>query len=204
MTYTPKPSNSISRRSLLAALPLTLAIACGRPALAFGVADARALIDTVVGEITRIINSGKSEKAMLADFEVLFGKYGDRDTIAQLVLGPDGRSASSSQKRAFAVAFQGYLSRKYGRRFREFIGGRIEVRDARSVKSFYEVTAEVYLKGEAPFLVEFVVAAQTQRFIDLRIEGISVVKAERTEIGALLDERHGDLDRLIRDLPGLG
>ncbi len=41
-------------------------------------------------------------------------------------------------------------------------------------------------------------------FIDMKIEGISLIKAERSEIGTLLDQRKGDLDRLIEDLKSLG
>ena len=60
------------------------------------------------------------------------------------------------------------------------------------------------LAGQSPFQVDFVVADKTGRFIDMKIEGISLVKAERAEIGAMLDKRGGDLDRLISDLNGMG
>ena len=48
---------------------------------------------------------------------------------------------------AFTKAFRGYISRKYGKRFREFIGGKIEVRGARPVKSFFEVKIDAMLQA---------------------------------------------------------
>lgn len=192
----------IRRRGFVAGFA-ALSISAGvlpRAALAFSEAQAETLIDKVVRDINAIISSGKSEVAMINDFEKIFVRYGDSRRIALLVLGVDGRSASSAQKSAFAKAFQHYISIKYGRRFREFIGGRIEVKSTKKVKNFYEVHSMVYLKGEAPFEVVFIVADANGRFIDMLIEGISLVKSEREEIGHMLDARKRDLNRLIADL----
>jgi phospholipid transport system substrate-binding protein len=40
------------------------------------------------------------------------------------------------------------------------------------------------------------------KFFDLLIEGISLLKTERTEIGAMLDARRGNIDQLTADLRG--
>lgn len=196
-------SNPVSRRSILAlAGALPVALAAG-PVFAYSEPQATALIGKAVSDITQIINSGKSEAAMLRDFENIFVRYADVPTISRSVLGPPARSASSAQLDAFARAFQTYISRKYGRRFREFIGGTVTVTGVKTVKSFYEVQTEANLRGEAPFDVTFVVADRSGRFIDLLIEGVSLLKAERAEVGAMLDARRGDLNRLIADLPTL-
>ncbi len=190
----------LSRRGFVVGLAATALVAGLRPAFAFSAADAKALIEKVIADIQTIIDSGKSEKAMLKDFEAIFSDYGDVPVIGQLVLGADGRSASPAQKAAFAEAFKIYISHKYGRRFREFIGGRIEIGGSRKVKRFYEVTTTTYLQGQAPFEVVCVVSEKSRRFIDMKIEGISLIKSERAEIGAMLDKRRGNLDKLIADL----
>ncbi len=189
------------RRSALALLAGAAALAA-LPAAALTDGQARGLVDKVVGDINSIINSGRSEQAMYGDFEKLFRRYGDVPIIARTALGPDARSATSQQLSAFADAFAVYLSRKYGRRFREFIGGRIEVEGTRKVRDYYEVVSNTVLKGQAPFEVVFRVSDKSGRdlFFDIVIEGISLLKTERTEIGAMLDKRRGDLDALIRDL----
>ena len=85
------------------------------------------LIDSLIGQISKVIGSGKPEAAMFRDFESIFQRYSDTSYIAAYALGVDARRATAAQKKAFSAAFQGYISRKYGRRFREFIGGRLEV-----------------------------------------------------------------------------
>ncbi len=200
MTSMKKPMNSpLTRRFFMAGASAGVLLT-GSPLWAFSTSQAKDLIENVVRDINRIINSGKSEAVMLRDFEKIFRDYADVARIGQLVLGPPGRSASGAQRAAFASAFQIYISHKYGRRFREFIGGRVDVDSAKAVKSFYEVTTTTHMAGEAPFEVKFVVADKNGRFIDMKIEGISLVKAERTEIGAMLDKRKGNLNQLIKDL----
>ncbi len=196
---------TMTRRATLAGIAGlgAMALLPGR-ALAVTAAQAEALIDKVVRDINKIIASGKSERAMIRDFEKVFVNYADVGRIAMMVLGPDGRAASASQKRAFTKAFQGYVGRKYGKRFREFIGGRVEVQKSRAVKSFFEVTTMTKLSGHAPFEVIFVVSAKSGRFIDMKIEGISLVKSEREEVGAMLDRRRGDLNKLAKDLKSAG
>ncbi len=191
-------NNPISRRrfgAIVAAASLM-----SSPALAFSTGQAEAMIEQVVAEINRIINSGKSQSAMIRDFEKVFGRYADTGRIGMLVLGPPARSASAGQRTAFANAFRGYMAKKYGLRFREFIGGQVVVNSTKAVKSFYEVKTTAHLAGVAPFEVVFVVADENGLFIDMKIEGISLIKAERSEIGTMLDQRKGDLNRLIADL----
>lgn len=199
----PPSFTSMSRRSLLVGAAAALgATAAPLGAQALDLATARALIDSAVADVNRIIASGKAESAMLADFERLFAKYADVPVIARSALGPAARQASASDLKAFTQAFQGYLSRKYGRRFREFIGGRIEVVDAKPLKSYFEVTSTAYLRGEAPFDVRWHVSDKAGRplFFNLIIEGVNLLASERQEIGAMLDRRRGDIGALVADL----
>lgn len=195
--------NKFTRRAFLAAASVTAFV---RPASAQTEAAARNLINKVVTEINRVISSGKSEASMIKDFEALFVRYGDVPIMAQYVLGVDGRRASAAQKASFAKAFQGYISRKYGKRFREFIGGKIEVQTARAINSGYEIISTAYLRGEAPFEVTFLVSDKSGRdlFFNMFIEGVNLLLTERTEIGAMLDRRGGDINKMIADLANAG
>ena len=126
--------------------------------------------------------------------------------MARYALGVDARSATPSQIKAFTKAFQSYIARKYGKRFREFIGGRIKVQSARKIRSGYEIKTTAFLRGEDPFEVTFLVSDKSGKdlFFNMFIEGVNMLLTERTEIGAMLDQRGGDLDRLIRDLKNYG
>lgn len=193
----------LSRRRFAAGLALgTVAFALPMRVAALTVDQARSLIDKAVGDINTVIGSGKSEGAMIADFERIFAKYADVPVIARSALGPAAKQASKAQMSAFTKAFQGYISRKYGRRFREFIGGTIEVTDAKPVKSYYEVISIARLKGEAPFDLRWHVSDKSGslRFFNLIIEGVNMLASERAEIGAMLDKQKGDVEALTAAL----
>jgi phospholipid transport system substrate-binding protein len=195
--------NMMTRRRFAAGFAIgSVALALPLPAMALDVDDARKLIDKAIADVNAVINSGKSETAMFADFERIFVKYADVPQIARFALGPEARAASKAQMSAFTKAYQGYISRKYGRRFREFIGGRIEVTDAKPMKSWFEVISVAHLKGEAPFDLRWHVSDKSGKnlFFNLIIEGVNMLTSERTEVGAMLDKRKGDVDGLIEDL----
>ncbi|MBO9478592.1 ABC transporter substrate-binding protein [Shimia sp. R11_0] len=201
------PISNVNRRKFISLTAATsLAAILAAPGLALNDAQAKSLIDKAVADINKVISSGKSLDAMIKDFERIFVKYGDVEIIARSALGPDARALSKSQLKAYTKAFQGYISRKYGKRFNEFEGGKVEVVGARPVKSFYEVNSTVTLRGQAPFQVNFLVSDKSGRdkFFDMIIEGISLRLSEKAEIGAMLDRRKGDINLLIQDLKSAG
>lgn len=196
-----------TRRFLIAAAGAALLTpTLPRGASAVTPAAATALVEQVATEITRIINSGRSESAMIGDFERMMARYADMPTIAQSVLGPTARSASSGQISAFSDAFRGYMARKYGRRFREFIGGTVAVAGAQDTGRYVEVISSVNMRGSAPFEVRFRVWDRSGQplFIDMLIEGVSLVISERSEIGSILDRNGGSIDATIQTLRGMG
>ena len=160
------------------------------------------LVNSAVADINAIIQSGASVNSMVRSFKGIFDRYADTSYLAAYALGNDGRSASNAQKSAFGDAFGNYLANKYGRRFNEFAGGRIEVQGSRSINNYIEVRSQAILRGQSPFQVDFHVSDRPGRpvFFNLIIEGINMLLSERAEIGAMLDARGGNLDALIRDL----
>lgn len=195
----------LNRRHVLGVVVALLA-GFASPASALNEQEARSLVSQVVGEIQKIITSGKSDAAILRDLERLFIKYADVNIMAQYALGVDGRSASSAEKRAFTDAFQGYISRKYGKRFKEFIGGRVEIVSVNGIRSGYEVKTKAYLQGQSPFDVDFHVSDRSGRdkFFNVYIEGVNLLLTERTEIGSMLDMRGGDINAVVADLKKAG
>lgn len=195
--------SNLSRREF-AILGISAAFVAATPLrlTAMTVDQADALVGKLIGEINGVINSGKSESAMYSSFEDIFARYADVNYIAQSALGPAGRSASAAQKAAFTKAYTRYLSVKYGKRFREFIGGKIEVKDAHPLKSFFEVVSMAKLQGQAPFEVRWHVFEKggKSRFFNIIIEGVNMLASERSEVGSLLDKNKGDIDKLIAAL----
>ncbi len=193
----------LTRRAFLGlAAALTASAAVPSRVWAMTVQAAQALVDRLVGELYDVINSGAGETRMYSDFEALLDRYADMPIIAQSVLGVDWRRASSAQRGAFIDAFGGYISRKYGSRFRELIGGRIEVNGARAIRNFFEVTSTAHLQGESPFEVVWLVSdgSGQPKVFNIIIEGINLRTTEAEEVGAMLDRNSGNLDAMIADL----
>ncbi len=204
MTFT---STDASRRRFLGAGLCFAGLVAAGPLHALSSSEARRLVDRLVAEINSVINSGRSESQMFGDFERIFRKYADVPIIARTILGrADWERASSAQRNSFIDAFTVYISRKYGKRFRELIGGKVIVRTAVQNGTVHEVRAVADLRGSAPFEVAFRLSEKSGKglFFDMLIEGISLLKAERAEVGAMLDRRRGDLNAMITDLRRAG
>lgn len=193
------------RRNFLTTLSALGVSVVAAPAFALNEDSASKLINNLVGDINSVIDSGKSETAMYGEFERIFQRYSDTSYIAAYAMGVDARRASAAQKNAFSNAFQSYIAKKYGSRFREFIGGRLEVTGVKKVKKWYEVSCVAYLRGQSPFEVTFHVSDRSGRdlFFNMFIEGVNLLLTERTEIGAMIDRNGGDIDKMIADLKKL-
>lgn len=198
----------LTRRSMILGVS-AVAFAATLPAMpvqAQALDQARALVDALVADVNAVIASGGSEAQMIQQFAGIFDRYADVPTIARYALGADARAASPQQLEAFTAAFRGYIARKYGKRFREFIGGQIVVNAAREVPNGIEVETTAVLRNASPFRVDWHVSAASGRmaFFNIVIEGVNMLLSERTEIQALLDQRGRDIGRLTADLANLG
>ncbi len=194
----------VTRRTMMAtaSAALTTIMLPVSAVAAASAAQATALVQEIVTTINQIIASGKSEAAMIGDFQNVFARYSDVPAIARYALGQDARGASPAQMQAFTTAFSGYIARKYGRRFREFIGGQIQVNGASNLPRGIAVQTTAVLRGQAPFRVDFHISDASGRvlFFNIIIEGIDMLLSERTEIGAILDRNRGDMSALIAAL----
>ncbi|HIC67402.1 MAG: ABC transporter [Paracoccus sp.] len=194
------------RRNVLALIAGGAALIPLRPALALSADAAQAMIQKTVSEVYAVINSGQPPAQLYRQFEAIFARRADVDIIARTVLGPAARQAGPAQYAAYEQAFQGYMGRKYGKRFREFVGGRVEVGAARPLKSYFAVRSTAYLNGRAPMEVEWHVSDKGGgiRFFNIIIEGVNMLASERSEMSAMLAQNRGDLAALTAALRQAG
>jgi phospholipid transport system substrate-binding protein len=197
-----------SRRGFLTLMSgaATVALLPVRPAHAMTAAGAQSLIEQAIAQVYQVINSGLPAAQMYRDFESILESYADVDIIARTVLGPTARQIDSQQFAAYRQALRGYIGRKYGKRFREFIGSKVEVTGARPLKSFFAVSSVARLNGRAPMEVEWHVSDKSgqPRFFNLIIEGVNMIASERAEVAAMLARRKGDVAALTADLQQSG
>lgn len=160
---------------------------------------ATALVRSLSGQLIALLRSGRTEAQLYGEFEKLLARYGDIPVVAGSVLGPPWRSASAAQKRAFVAAFQTYLSRKYGKQFRDYQNASIDIVRARDAgKSGILVETRVTRPGRDGFTVEWQVSERggAPKVINLIIEGVSMLTNERAEIGAQYEAAGGNIDKL--------
>ena len=176
------------------------------PAYAMTGAEAKAAIQRASDEVYAIINSGAAPAQMYRQFEGVFARHADIDAMARSALGPAARQIDQRTFAEFKSAMSGYVARKYGKRFREFIGSRLEIGEARQLKSFWSVGSTAYLNGRSPMQVDWHVSDKTgqPRFFNLIIEGVNMLASEREEIRAMLARRKGDVNGVIADLRQAG
>ncbi len=194
-----------TRRGFLGLMGAGLAL-IATPVRALNTDEARVLVEKSLAEVYNVINSGQPAPQMYQAFEAIFARYADVDIIARSALGPAARQVGRAEFAAYKQAFQGYIGRKYGKRFREFIGSKIEVTGAKPVKSFFAVTSVAYLNGRSPMEVEWHVSDKSgqSRYFNIIIEGVNMLASERAEIGAMLARRGGDIAALTADLQQAG
>ena len=197
-------SRGLGRRELLLGLAAAGALAAvGAPARAQATAQAQAFVASLSGELTQLVNSGRSDSQILSSFETILAKYADLTAIGASVLGPPWRSASSAQKQAFIKAFSHYLSRRYGKQFREYKNAQINVTGAKDGgRVGVLVSSQVLRPGQEAVNVDWQISSQSgaPKVVNLVIEGVSMLASERAEMGAMLDAAGGSLDKLIANL----
>ena len=195
-----------TRRDFLGRGVLAVAVLAALPAQALTGNQAIALVRATVDEVLATVNSGRAPAQMYPAFQSIFNRRADIDAMARAALGPTARQLGAQDFAAFRQAMSGYIARKYGKRFQEFLGGRIEVGAARQLKSFWSVDSTAYLRGQTPTRVEWHVSDRSGqvRFFNLIIEGVNMLASEREEIAAMLARRRGDVRALIADLQRAG
>jgi len=195
----------MDRRLFVAGLTST-AVLVGTPAQALSGSQAEQLVSAAVRDINQIIPAGGSQSRMLSQFDKVFGRYADVNIIALTTLGAARRSASQAEVNAYVSAFRGYFTRKYGKRFNEFVGGQISGTGSRASKSNIEVLSTAKLRGSSPFRVSWLVSDRSgsPKIFNIIIEGVNTLTSERAEIGALLDRNGGSVAKLTAALKRAG
>lgn len=197
----------MTRRALLG-ISVALAGTLGLPGRSWALTavGAERLVSGLVRELMSLINLGFPESRMFQEFEALLDRYADMPIIAQSVLGPAWRTASSMQRRNFTNVLGSYIARKYGRQFRDLIGVSIDVTGARAIRNFFEVTSVIRMQGEAPYDLIWLVSEGSgqPRVFNIIVAGVNLRTTEAEEVGAILDRNRGNIDAMIDELRTMG
>ncbi len=192
-----------TRRRMLAMAALSAAAAfCPAAGFPLNADEAREHVQKMLAAFKDVGLSQISDDEFIAEFEEALGKFGDVQIIARAALGKSWRTASKSQSREFTKIFQSYLAKKYGRILRKYASREITIKSSRKFKRLYEVNSTARSASNRPINIRWMVSDSSgeAKLVDIILEGVSMLGAERSEIQAMLSKRNGDIDTLTNDL----
>lgn len=203
----------IDRREVLnrAALGMAIAVAPGISsswAAALSSADATTHVAGTIDEVVALVNAPGAAPDKAARLREIMERRAAMPEIARFAAGVAWRSMNAEQQARFVDAFARFVSAIYAGRFQEYSGaaasGKVyqigQVVDAG--KKGMLVKSSIVRQGDAPVAVDWLVTDRPGRvaIADIVIEGVSMLVTQREEIGAMLESRGGDIEKLIKDL----
>jgi len=184
--------------------PTTLA---PRAALALTADEASQAVKSTIDALLELVRSPGDADSKAARLNDIMDKHAAMPQIARFAAGVAWRSMNDDQQQRFVPAFGKFLSTVYARRFQEYSGAPLDnayavgaVRDA-GAKGML-VTTTIKRPDGPPVDVDWLVSDKPGHPViaDIVIEGVSMLITQRDEIGAMLEKRGGDVDKLIQDL----
>ena len=128
----------------------------------------------------------------------------DMNLISKFVLSKYWKLASDDQKKAYLVAFKQYFISSYANKLDQYSGEKVVIVSSNAAKKFVIVKSNIVRDGTDTLKIELDWRLLTRdgqtKIIDLSIEGISLIIAQREEFQSFLANNDNSLDALINKL----
>ena len=128
----------------------------------------------------------------------------DMNLISKFVLSKYWKTATPVQRSAYINAFEEYFISSYANKLDQYSGEKIVIVSSDAAKKFVIVKSNIVRDGADTLKIELDWRLLTRdgqtKIIDLSIEGISLIVAQREEFQSYLSNNDGDLDALINRL----
>ena len=162
-----------------------------------------------------VTNFADSAIDILSDNEILEGEKNSRFTdlvmsaidlnlISKFVLSKTWKNATDDQKERYIQAFKNYFINSYANKLDQYSGEQVEVVDAEGAGKYVIVNSFIYREGTDTLKINLKWRLLNKdgeiKIIDLNIEGISLIIAQREEFQSFLANNEGDLEKLIEKI----
>ncbi len=128
----------------------------------------------------------------------------DMNLISKFVLSKYWNAASQEQRDVYVKAFEEYFISSYANKLDQYSGEKIVIVSSDAAKKFVIVKSNIVRDGADTLKIELDWRLLTRdgrtKIIDLSIEGISLIVAQREEFQSYLSNNNGNLDALINKL----
>ena len=125
----------------------------------------------------------------------------DMNLISKFVLSKYWKLATDDQKKAYLAAFKQYFISSYANKLDQYSGEKVVIVSSNAAKKFVIVKSNIVRDGTDTLKIELDWRLLTRdgqtKIIDLSIEGISLIIAQREEFQSFLANNDNSLDALI-------
>ena len=162
-----------------------------------------------------VSNFADSAIDILSDKEILEGEKNSKFTdlvmsaidlnlISKFVLSKTWKNATDDQRERYIRAFKDYFINSYANKLDQYSGEQVEVVDAEEAGKYVIVNSFIYREGTDTLKINLkwrLLSTDGKiKIIDLNIEGISLIIAQREEFQSFLANNEGDLEKLIEKI----
>ena len=154
--------------------------------------------------ISILSNDSLSDSERTSSFTELVMSSIDLNLISKFVLSKAWKNASDEQKEAYLIAFKDYFVSSYANKLDQYAGEKVDVVGSQQAGKYVIVESNIIREGTDTLKINLKWRLLNKdneiKIIDLNIEGISLVIAQREEFQSFLANNDYDLDKLIEKI----
>ena len=167
--------------------------------------DEEKFVSTFTEEAISILSNdtiNDSEKTIA--FTSLVMSSIDLPLISKFVLARSWKESSDDQKQRYLIAFKDYFVNSYANKLDQYSGEKIAIIDSEEAGKYVIVNSNIVREGTDTLKINLKWRLLNRdghiKIIDLNIEGISLIIAQREEFQSFLANNNYDLDKLIEKI----
>lgn len=160
--------------------------------------SARDAVDAASKRVLEVLNSGASQEEKLKQLEQIGDELFDLETVSRLVLARNWKKLDASQQSEFKREFRQLIISTYGRRIDEYGNQSVQIVAERAEpRGDATVTTRVVGGKDKDYQVDYRLRPRDGqwRFIDITVEGVSIVSSYRSQFQELMSQ--GGPDAMI-------
>ena len=173
--------------------------------LASNFAEEENFVTSFANSAISILSSDSlSDAERTSSFTELVMSSIDLNLISKFVLSKAWKNASDEQKEEYLIAFKDYFVNSYANKLDQYTGEIVDVIGSQEAGKYVIVESNIIREGTDTLKINLkwrLLNKDNQiKIIDLNIEGISLVIAQREEFQSFLANNDYDLDKLIEKI----
>ncbi len=157
--------------------------------------------------ISILSNNEISELEKSEEFTLIVMNSIDLNLISKFVLSKVWKNATDDQKERYLKAFKTYFINSYANKLNQYSGEKVKIIGSEVKGKFTIVDSNIVREGTDTLQINLKWRVLNRdgdiKIIDLNIEGISLIIAQREEFQSFLANNNSDLDKLISKLENI-